>query len=231
MFFFYLHLHSIMNPPFHPQSVCPSTNLPSFHLPHTKTHQWGPHPSSVFQENSSLHGPPISHWSTHLCICTFLPKIIRYLLYKRLYFQSFHYLFCRHLWRPASLLLAKRNPCHPWLEHYSSSTLTGIVHIFRVPHRSLTSTLCICSLCPASGTTYHQSCHPPDTRPHYMVVATFYLIHPPTKGCLESSHFLTSSMYLYHFLTSVDSTKPFASGSRVPLLSTSTQFSKRATVS
>jgi hypothetical protein len=34
-------------------------------------------------------------------------------------------------------------------------------------------------------------------------------------------------MYLCHFLTSVDSTKPFASGSRVPLLSTSTQFSEK----
>jgi hypothetical protein len=90
---FYLHLRSIMNPPFHPQSVCPSANLPSFHLPHTETHQWGPHPSSVFQANYALHGPPISHWGTRFCICTFLPKIIRYLLYKRLYFQSLHYLF------------------------------------------------------------------------------------------------------------------------------------------
>jgi hypothetical protein len=34
-----------------------------------------------------------------------------------------------------------RNPCHPWLEHYLSFTLAGIVHIFRVPHRSVTSTL------------------------------------------------------------------------------------------
>jgi hypothetical protein len=72
---FYLHLHSITNPPFHPQSVCPSANLPSFHLPHTETHQWGSHPSSVFQENSALRGPPISHWGTRLCICTFLPKL------------------------------------------------------------------------------------------------------------------------------------------------------------
>jgi hypothetical protein len=31
-------------------------------------------------------------------------------------------------------------------------------------------------------------------------------------------------MYLCHFLTSVDSMKPFASGSRVPLLSTTTHF-------
>jgi hypothetical protein len=49
--------------------------------------------------------------------------------------------FCRHLWRLAYFLLATRNPCHPWLEHYLSSTLAGIVHIFRVIHRSLTFTL------------------------------------------------------------------------------------------
>src|SRR5690606_24801962 len=49
-------------------------------------------------------------------------------------------------------------------------------------------------------------------------------IYPPTKGSLESSHFLTSSMYLFHFITSLDSTEPFASRSRVSLLSTSALF-------
>jgi hypothetical protein len=37
------------------------------------------------------------------------------------------------------------------------------------------------------------------------VAATPCLMHPPTKGSLESSHFLTSSMYLCHLITSVDS--------------------------
>jgi hypothetical protein len=64
-----------MNPPFHPPSVCPSANLSSFHLPHTETHQWGPHPSSVFQEISALPGALISHWGTRFCICTFFPKL------------------------------------------------------------------------------------------------------------------------------------------------------------
>jgi hypothetical protein len=91
---FYLHLRRIMSPSFHPHSVCPSANLPSFHLPHIETHQWGPHPSSVSQDNFSLPGAHISHWGTRFCICTFLPKIIHYLLYKHLYFQSLH--FCRH---------------------------------------------------------------------------------------------------------------------------------------
>jgi hypothetical protein len=70
-----------MNPPFHPPSVCPSVNLSSFHLPHTETRQWGPHPSSVSHDNSALLGARISHWGTHFCICTFLPKIIYYLLF------------------------------------------------------------------------------------------------------------------------------------------------------
>jgi hypothetical protein len=56
-----------------------------------------------------------------------------------------------------------------------------------------------------------------------------YILQP--RASLESSHFLTSSMYLCHFLTSVDFMKPFASGSRVPLLSTSAPFSGRATIS
>jgi hypothetical protein len=120
---FYLHLRSIMNPPFHPQSVCPSANLPSFHLPHTETHQWGPHPSSVFQANYALHGPPISHWGTHFCICTFLPNYSLFIVQTPLFFSRYITLFCRHLWRPASLFLASRNPCHPWLEHYLSSSL------------------------------------------------------------------------------------------------------------
>jgi hypothetical protein len=78
-----------MNPPFHPPSVCPSANLSSFHLPHTETRQWGPHPSSVFPEISALPGALISHWGTRFCICTSFPQIIHYLLYKRLYFQLF----------------------------------------------------------------------------------------------------------------------------------------------
>jgi hypothetical protein len=49
---FYLHRRRTMNPPFHPPSVCPSANRSSFHLPHTETRQWGPHPSSVFYRHS-----------------------------------------------------------------------------------------------------------------------------------------------------------------------------------
>jgi hypothetical protein len=88
--FFYLHLCSIMNPPFHPQSVFPSANLSSFHLPHIETHQWGPHPSSIFQANSFLPGPPISHWGTRFCICTFSPKL--FVIYCTIPFISIHFI-------------------------------------------------------------------------------------------------------------------------------------------
>jgi hypothetical protein len=63
-----------MNPPFHPQSVFPSANFPSFHLPHTETHPWGPHPPPVIQANCALPGPTISHWGTRFCICTLIPN-------------------------------------------------------------------------------------------------------------------------------------------------------------
>jgi hypothetical protein len=217
-----------MNPPFHPPSVCPSANLSSFHLPHTETHQWGPHPSSVFQEISALPGALISHWGTRFCICTFFPKIIHYLLYKRLYFQS---LF---------LLSSPLATCFPFGHTQPMSPLVGaLLLIYPCRHRPyLQSTTQVTYLYPLNLFTlsrlWHNlswSCRPPDTRPCHTVAATVYIIHPPTKGSLESSHFLTSSMYLCHFLTSVDSMKPFASGSRVPLLSTSAQFSRRATVS
>jgi hypothetical protein len=70
-----------MNPPFHPPSVCPPVNLSLFHLPHTETCQWGPHPSSVFLTflpslGHSFHtGAPVSVFCTsfpHLFIlsCT-----------------------------------------------------------------------------------------------------------------------------------------------------------------
>ena len=136
--FLYLHLRRIMNPPFHPPSVCPSANLSSFHLPHTETRQWGPHPSSIFPKISTLPGALTSHWGTRFCILYIFPTFIHYLLYRRLHFPSFTFVVT-----VGDLLsfLATRNPCHPWLEHCFSSTLAGLVHIFRVLHRSVTSTL------------------------------------------------------------------------------------------
>jgi hypothetical protein len=131
-----------MNPPFHPQSVCPSANFPPFHLPHTETHPWGPHPPPVLQANCALTGPTILHWGTHFCICTLIPNYSLFIWYivKSLCFQHLHILFVVTF---GDLLpfFGKRNPCHPWLGHSLSSTPVDIVHILRVSHRPLTSAL------------------------------------------------------------------------------------------
>jgi hypothetical protein len=85
---FYLHLRRIMNPPFHPPSVCPSANLSSFHLPHTETRQWGPHPSSVFPTflpslGHSFHtGAPVS------VFCTSFPHLFIISCTNTFYYQS-----------------------------------------------------------------------------------------------------------------------------------------------
>jgi hypothetical protein len=78
-----------MNPPSHPPSVCPSTNLSSFHLPHTETRQWGPHPSSIFPTflpslgHSFHNGAPVS------VFCTSFPILFHYFLYKHLLLPVF----------------------------------------------------------------------------------------------------------------------------------------------
>jgi hypothetical protein len=68
-----------------------------FHQPHTETRQWGPHPSSVFYNNSALPGARTLHWGTRFCICTSIPKIIYYLLF--IVQTRSQYIFCHHSWR------------------------------------------------------------------------------------------------------------------------------------
>jgi hypothetical protein len=218
-----------MNPPFHPPSVCPSANLSPFHLPHTETRQWGPHPSSVF----TTFMPPLGHSLTTgapvSVFCTSFPHLFIILLYKHLLFPTFVFVVT-----VGDLLsfLATRNPCHPWLEYPSHFPLLtssisseydpGLLPLssafiyFVPPLAQLTSDLVVPMTLDLVPT----------------VAATPYIMHPPTKGSLESSHFLASSMYLYHLITSVDSTEYlFAPESRVTFLSTSAYFSKRVTVS
>jgi hypothetical protein len=85
---FYLHLRRIMNPPSHPPSVCPSANLSSFHLPHTETRQWGPHPSSIFPTflpslgHSFHNGAPVS------VFCTSFPILFIISCTNTFYYQS-----------------------------------------------------------------------------------------------------------------------------------------------
>ena len=179
-------------------------NLSSFHLPHTETHQWGPHPSSVFQEISALPGALISHWGTRFCICTFFQNYSLFIVQTPLFPVI---CFCCHCWRPA-FLFGHTQPVSP---------LVGVsLLIYPYRHR-----LCLQS---TTQVVYHLSSEftylaPPlaqltsdlvvpmtlDLVP--TVAATPYIMHPPTKGSLESSHFLTSSMSLCRLITSVDSTE------------------------
>jgi hypothetical protein len=220
-----------MNPPFHPPSVCPSANLSPFHLPHTETRQWGPHPSSVF----TTFMPPLGHSLTTRApvsvFCTSFPHLFIISLYKHPLFPTF--VFCRHCWRPAFLswphathvTLGWSLPSHFPLfltSSISSEHNPGLLPLssafiyFVPPLAQLTSALVIPMTLDLVST----------------VAATPYIIHPPTKGSLESSHFFG---FIYiplppHTISRFHGV-PFASGSRVTFLSTSTYFSKRVTVS
>jgi hypothetical protein len=125
-------------PSISPLSVCPSANQPSFHLPHTETCQWGPHPPFVFTDIYALPGALILHWGTRFCILYIFPKFIHYCVQ-----TPFIPVISSSSLLSSPLatffpFLATRNPCHPWLEHYFSFTHDGIVYIFSVLPRSLT---------------------------------------------------------------------------------------------
>jgi hypothetical protein len=98
----------------------------------------GPPPFISFPRNFC---PP---WGTHFTLghpflyFVHLSHIYSLFIVQTPFISSLY--FCRHRWRP-TFLLATRNPCHPWLEHYFSFTLADIVYIFRVLPRSLTYTL------------------------------------------------------------------------------------------
>jgi hypothetical protein len=188
-----------MNPPFHPPSVCPSANLSPFHLPHTETRQWGPHPSSSFPATL----PPLGHslhWGTRFCILYIFPACI--FLYKPCYYKPL-------------FLSSPLTTCFPFGHTQPMSPLVGVfLLIFPLLTSSISSEHDPGHLPPSSAFIYLV---PPlaqltsdlvvpmtlDLVP--TVAATPYIIHPPTKGSLESSHFLTSSMYLCLLITSVDS--------------------------
>jgi hypothetical protein len=96
----------------------------------------GPPPFISFPRNFC---PP---WGTHFTLghpflyFVHLSHIYSFFIVQTSFLPSLY--FCCHCWRPTFLFSATRNPCHPWLEHYFSFTLTDIVYIFRVLPRSLT---------------------------------------------------------------------------------------------
>jgi hypothetical protein len=189
----------------------------------------GPPPFISFHDIYASPGAFILHWGTRFCILYIFPHLFIILLYKHLFLQplflSSPLATCFPFWPHAThVTLGWSIPSHfPLLtssissEHDPGHLPLSSAFIYLVPPLAqLTSDLVVPMTLDLVPT----------------VAATPYIMHPPTKGSLESSHFLTSSMYLCHLITSVDSTEYlFASGSRVTFLSTSAYFSKRATVS
>jgi hypothetical protein len=157
----------------------------------------------------------------------FYPKIIYYLLFivQTPLFSS-HYIICRHRWRPALFWPHATHVTLGWsITSHLPLPASSISSEYPTGQLPLPSEFV--HLAPPLAQLNTSPDRPPDTRPCYTVAATVFLIHPPAKGSLESSHFLTSSMYLCHFFTSVDSTEPFFfSESRFPFVDISTLFQK-----
>jgi hypothetical protein len=185
----------------------------------------GPPPFISFHDISASPGAFILHWGTRFCILYIFPHL--FFWYKHLLLQTIAFVVTIGdlLWPHATrVTLGWSIPSHfPLLTSSISSEhnpgllpLSSAFIFFVPPLAQLTSDLVVPMTLDLVPT----------------VAATPCLIHLPTKGSLESSHFLTSSMYLCLPIPSVDSMEYlFASGSRVTFLSTSAHFSKRATVS
>ena len=149
-----------MNPSFHPPSVCPSAHLSSFHLPHTETHQWGPHPSSAFYR----HFCPV--WGTHFTLghpfLYFVHFFPHFFLYKHLLLQTFVFLSsplatCFPFWPHAThVTLGWSIPSHFPL-------LTSSIYSEHDPGHLPLSSAFIYLVPPLAQLTF-RSCHPHDTR-------------------------------------------------------------------
>jgi hypothetical protein len=150
--------------------------------------------------------PPLGHSLTTgapvSVFCTSFPHLFIILLYKHLLFPTFVFVVplatCFPFWPHAThVTLGWSIPSHfPLLtssissEHNPGLSPVSSAFIYFVPPLAqLTSDLVIPMTLDLVST----------------VAATPYIIHPPTKGSLESSHFLTSSMYLCLLIPSVDS--------------------------
>ena len=163
----------------------------------------GPPPFIIFHDIYASPGAFINHWGTRFCILYIFPTFIYYFVVQTPLIPNL--CFCRHRWRPA-FLFGHTQPMSP---------LVG-ASLLIYPHRHR---LCLQS---TTQVFYHLSSEftylvPPlaqltsdlvvpmtlDLVP--TVAATPSIMHPPTKGSLESSHFLTPSMSLCLLLTSVDS--------------------------
>jgi hypothetical protein len=120
------------------------------------------------------------------------PKFIHYLLYKPLYFLLFTFFVT-----VCDLLSFWPHTTHVTLgwsitSHLPSPTLSISSEYYPdhlpIPSEFVHLVRPLAQLILGLGV-------PTDTRPCHTVAATVCLIHSPAKGSLESSHFLTSSMY------------------------------------
>jgi hypothetical protein len=190
----------------------------------------GPPPFISFHDIYASPRAFITHWGTRFCILYIFPTFIYYFVVQtpfitNLCFLSSPLATCFPFWPNAThVTLGWSIPSHSPLLTSSISSEHDLGHLplssafiyLVLPLVQLTSDLVVPMTLDLVPT----------------VAATPYIMHPPTKGSLESSHFLTSPMYLCHFITSVDSTEYlFAPESHVTFLSTLAYFSKRATVS
>jgi hypothetical protein len=200
--------------------------------------------SPTSYRNSPM-GPPLfirfprkfcPSWGTHFTLG--LPFLYLYISPQKLFiiyctnaFISSHYIFfCRHRWRLASFWPHATHVTLGWsiashlpllASSISSEYSTGPLPL---PSEFVHLVLPLAQLILSLGV-------PLTLDLVNTIAATHYIIHPPTKGSLKSSHFLTSSMYLCHFLTSVDSMKPLLLGVAFPFCRQQHTFSRRATVS
>jgi hypothetical protein len=146
----WLCLHSIINPPFHPPSVCPSKDCPPF----------------IYLIQKPTYGSPTLHLfstqlapslASHLALGhPFLylhtyPNLffIHLVIVQNLCFQHLHSFLLLPL---ATFFFRQSNPSHPSFGHFSPPTRIDIIHKPWASHSPYTSDLWVCPLCHASST-------------------------------------------------------------------------------
>jgi hypothetical protein len=148
-------------------------------------------------------GHSLTHWGTRFCILYIFPTFIYYFVVQTPFITN--RCFCRHHWRPA-VLFGHTQPMSPLV----GASLLIYPHRHRLCLQSTTQVIYHLSseftyLAPPLAQLTSDLVVPMTLDLVPTVAATPYILHPPTKGSLESSHFLASSMYLYLLIPSVDS--------------------------
>jgi hypothetical protein len=161
----------------------------------------GPPPFISFHDISASTGAFIYTGAPVSVFCTFSP----------IYFSCTNTCYYQLLFLSSPLatcfpILATSNLCHPWLESplLIFPCLTSSISSEPNPGLSPVSSAFIYFVPPLAQLT-SDLVVPMTLDLVSTVAATPYIIHPPTKGSLASSHFLTSSMYLCLLIPSVDS--------------------------